>query len=108
MSPSDDKFYRARITHREELSSDLWKIRIDPGGEFQYVAGQYATLGVRTSEKLVERAYSIVSSPYEEELEIFIELVPHGELTPQLHKVQVGGEITLRKIPKGRFAADLQ
>jgi ferredoxin--NADP+ reductase len=108
MSPSDDKFYRARITHREELSSDLWKIRIDPGGEFQYVAGQYATLGVRTSEKLVERAYSIVSSPYEKELEIFIELVPHGELTPQLHKVQVGGEITLRKIAKGRFTLDLK
>jgi ferredoxin/flavodoxin---NADP+ reductase len=108
MSPSDDKFYRARITHREELSGDLWKIRIDPSGEFQYVAGQYATLGVRTTEKLIERAYSIVSSPYEKELEIFIELVPHGELTPQLHKVQVGGEITLRKIAKGRFTLDLK
>lgn len=108
MSPSDEKFYRARITHREEFSSDLWKIRIDPGGDFQFVAGQYATLGVRTHEKLVERAYSIVSSPYEKELEIFIELVPHGELTPELHKVHVGGEVTLRKIAKGRFTLDFK
>ncbi len=108
MSSSDEKFYRAHITNREEFSSDLWKIRIDPGGEFQFVAGQYATLGVRTSDKLIERAYSIVSSPYEKELEIFIELVPQGELTPQLHKVQVGGEVTLRKIAKGRFTLDLK
>jgi ferredoxin/flavodoxin---NADP+ reductase len=108
MSSSDEKFYRAHVTHRKEFSSDLWKIRIDPGGEFQFVAGQYATLGVRTNGKLIERAYSIVSSPYEKELEIFIELVPHGELTPQLHKVQVGGEITLRKIAKGRFTLDLK
>lgn len=108
MSPADEKFYRAHITHREEFSPDLWKIRINPGGDFPFVAGQYATLGVRTSEKLVERAYSIVSSPYEQELEIFIELVPHGELTPRLHEVQVGGEITLRKIAKGRFTIDLK
>ena len=108
MCPSDDKFYRAHVTQREEFSSDLWKIRVETGGEFQFVAGQYATLGVRTSEKPVERAYSIVSSPYEKELEIFIELVPQGELTPQLHKVQVGGEITLRKIAKGRFTLDLK
>ena len=31
-----------------------------------------------------------------------------GELTPRLHKVPVGGEITLRKIAKGRFTLDLQ
>jgi ferredoxin--NADP+ reductase len=108
MSAADDKFYRAHITSREEFSSDLWKIRVDTGGEFQYQAGQYATLGVRTPEKLIERAYSIVSSPYEKELEIFIELVPQGELTPQLHKVPVGGEISLRKLSKGRFTIDLK
>ncbi len=108
MSPAEDKFYRAHVVHREEFSEDLWKIRIKPGGDFQFVAGQYATLGVRNSDKVVERAYSIVSSPYEQELEVFIELVPHGELTPHLHKVHVGGEITLRKIAKGRFTLDLK
>lgn len=107
MSPSEDKFYAGRVTRRQEIASDLWKIWIDPGGEFQFVAGQYATLGVRTPTEHVERAYSIASSPYEKELEIFIELVPHGELTPLLHEVQVGGEVTCRKIAKGRFTLDL-
>jgi ferredoxin/flavodoxin---NADP+ reductase len=108
MSAGDDKFYRAHVTRREEFSSDLWKIHVDPGGDYQFVAGQFATLGIHTHEKLVERAYSIVSSPYEKELEIFIELVPQGELTPHLHRVPVGGEISLRKIAKGRFTLDLK
>jgi NAD(P)H-flavin reductase len=31
---------------RRDLSEDLWLIRVDPGGPFQFKAGQYATLGV--------------------------------------------------------------
>jgi ferredoxin/flavodoxin---NADP+ reductase len=108
MASSDEKFYQARITHRREIASDLWAIRLDPGGPFQFVAGQYATLGVRTPEKHIERAYSIVSSPYEKELEIFIELVPQGELTPLLYKLQTGETMTMRKIPKGRFTLDVK
>ncbi len=106
MSPAEDKFYRARIAHREDIAPDLWKIRIDSGGEFRFTAGQYATLGVQTPQKLVERPYSIVSSPYEKEIEIFIELVPQGELTPLLYKLPVGSEMTMRKVAKGRFTLD--
>jgi ferredoxin/flavodoxin---NADP+ reductase len=104
----EDRFYRARITHRRDVAPDLWIIRIDPGCEFNFVAGQYATLGVRIHEKLIERAYSIVSSPYERELEIFIELVPHGELTPLLYKLHEGDELSMRRIAKGRFTLDLR
>ena len=106
MSPAEDKFYRARITHRSDIAPDLWRIRIDPGGEFRFVAGQYATLGVLTPGKHVERAYSIVSAPYEKEIEIFIELVPQGELTPLLYKLHEGDEMTMRKVAKGRFTLE--
>ena len=108
MVSTADKFYRGRITHRENFAPDLWKVTIDPGGQFDFVAGQYATLGVDSAVKLIERAYSIVSSPYERELEIFIELVEQGELTPLLHNLQVGDELSVRKIAKGRFTLDLK
>jgi len=88
------------------LSDDLWVIWVNPGGEFRFTAGQYATLGVQTATKLIERPYSIVSAPYEKELEFFIELVPHGGLTPLLYKLHVGDEMTLRKVAKGRFTLD--
>lgn len=108
MALSDDKFYRAHILRREDIAPDLWKIHIDPGGEFSFVAGQYATLGVRSPQATIERAYSIVSSPYEKEIEIFLELVPAGELTPKLYEIPIGGEVVMRKIAKGRFTLDLK
>jgi ferredoxin--NADP+ reductase len=103
MPPSSDKFYRARIIERRDISDDLWAIRVDPGGEYSFVPGQYATLGVVTPEKHYERAYSIVSAPHEKLLEFFVELVPKGDLTPRLYLDRVGDEFTLRKTAKGRF-----
>lgn len=106
MSAADDKFYRARITKRADFAPDLWMIRIQAGGEFKFAPGQYATLGVQGPEKRLERPYSIVSSPYENEIEFFFELVPHGDLTPHLHLLQTGDEVLMRKVPKGRFTLD--
>lgn len=106
MTPSNDKFYYARIVERRDISDNLWVIRVDPGGEFHYSPGQYATLGVVTPHKHYERAYSIVSAPHEDLLEFFIELVPEGEVTPRLYPYQVGDEFTMRKVAKGRFKLD--
>jgi ferredoxin--NADP+ reductase len=106
MSPTEEKFYRARIVERKDYAHDLWSMRVDPGGEFRFVSGQYATLGVITPQKHIERAYSIVSAPHEPLVEFFMELVPHGELTPHLHKLQAGDTVTFRKMAKGRFRLD--
>ena len=85
MTPSPEKFLRARITQRQDVLADRWAIGVDPGGEFRFTAGQYATLGVETPHKLIERPYSIVSSQYGRQVEFFIELVPRGELSPLLY-----------------------
>jgi ferredoxin/flavodoxin---NADP+ reductase len=102
----DDKHYRARITKRTDFSPDLWMIRIDPGADFPFAPGQYATLGVERDERRLERPYSIVSSPYEKEIEFFFELVPNGETTPPLYSLQAGDEVLMRKVAKGRFTLD--
>lgn len=107
-TPPGDKHYIAKVLERKDLSEDLWLIRVDPGGPFSFKAGQYATLGVDHDGKRIERAYSIVSSPYEDGLEFFIELVPQGELTPHLYKLHVGDTMLCRKISKGRFTLDLK
>src|SRR6266403_2442322 len=100
MAPTGEKHYEATILERRELSEDLWLVKVNPGGPFKFVAGQYATLGVEHEGKRIERAYSIVSSPYEDTLEFFIELVPQGELTPRLYPLRVGDTMHCRKIPK--------
>ena len=108
MTIPDEKFYRAQITKRIDFAADLWMFRIRSGGEFKFVPGQYATLGVEDNGKRVERPYSIASSPAEDEVEFFFELVPNGALTPLLHKMQVGDQLLMRKTPKGRFALETQ
>jgi ferredoxin--NADP+ reductase len=106
MPSSANQFFSARIVERRNISADLLVVQVDPGGDFRYAPGQYATLGVVTPEKHYERAYSIASAPHERFVEFFIELVPQGELTPKLFSRKVGDEITLRKIAKGRFTQD--
>src|SRR5258706_15896623 len=108
LAPAGEKHYEATILERRELSEDLWLVKVDPGGPFKFLAGQYATLGVEQDGKRIERAYSIVSSPYEDALEFFLELVPHGELTPLLRNLKQGDPFLCRKIAKGRFTLDLR
>ena len=108
MARSPDKHYRARILDRRDISQDLCIMRMDPGGPFEYRAGQYATLGLERDGIRTERAYSIASSPYEDALEFFVELVPQGGLTPTLFELKPGDELLCRKIAKGRFTLDLR
>ncbi len=107
MTRSPDKYYSARILDRRDVSADLCILLVDPGGPLEYRAGQYATLGIERDGVRTERAYSMVSSPYEEALEFFVELVPNGGLTPGLFQLQPGATLLCRKIAKGRFMLDL-
>ncbi|GBD11733.1 Ferredoxin--NADP reductase [bacterium HR23] len=90
---------KAVIVRREDLTPDLWKMWLQPEVPFTFKPGQYCTIGLEG----IERAYSIVSAPHEPYLELFIELVPHGELTPRLWKLQVGDKVSIRPRAKGIF-----
>lgn len=95
-----DSLPQARLVSRQDISEDLMVIKLEPeDGHFDFKAGQYCTLG----REGVERAYSIVSAPYEDQLEIFVELVPDGELTPRMWQMQVGDTMSIRPRPKGLF-----
>jgi NAD(P)H-flavin reductase len=96
------KLPKARLVRRRDQTSDLWIIWLEPEVPFTFKPGQYCTLGLEG----VERAYSIVSAPHEPKLEIFVELVPVGELTPPMYQLQVGETLTLRPTAKGIFTLD--
>ncbi len=96
------------ILERRDYAEDLWSIRVRPMDKLAFKPGQYATLGVENDGQLVERAYSIVSSPAEETIEFFFELVPQGALTPLLYRLQVGDAMMMRRQAKGLFRLDAQ
>ena len=94
---------KAKLVERRDITDELWVIKLEPEeGPFKFKAGQYCTLGLDG----IERAYSIASAPHEPFLEIFVELVPEGELTPLMWRMQVGDCMSLRPRPKGLFTMD--
>ena len=101
-----ERYQQVRITWRQDFSHDLWSIRVAPEQPLGFKPGQYATLGVEHEDKVIERAYSIVSSPLEPEIEFFFELVPQGALTPKLYPLGVGDTMLMRKQSKGLFTLD--
>lgn len=107
-SHHSDKYMLAPITRREDYSPTLWTVWMKPPEALPFKAGQYVAFGVDNSQKVLERAFSIVSSPYEPELEFFIEKVPEGALSPQLYQLQVGDCVYMRKKPKGIFNIDVK
>ena len=102
VKPKPD-FPQAELVERIDITEDLMIIKLRPEqGPFQFKPGQYCTLGLGS----IERAYSIVSAPHEPLLEIFVELVPDGELTPLMWQLKVGDCMSLRPRAKGLFTMD--
>ena len=92
----------AKIVERTELSNDLWIIKLQTANPFSFKPGQYITIGTNN----IERPYSIVSAPHESLVELFIELVPDGELTPLLYEMHEGATVSIRPRAKGLFTFD--
>ena len=98
-------FPKAKVVERQDITPDLMVIKLEPeSGPFEFKAGQYCTLGLGK----IERAYSIVSAPHEHLLEIFVELVPEGGLTPLMWQLKVGDHMSIRPRAKGIFTLDQQ
>ena len=94
----------ARIVERQDLTDDLWLIKLEPSIPFPFKPGQYCTIGAED----IERPYSIVSAPEEPLLELFVELVPppDGALTPLMWQLKVGDSMSIRPRAKGIFTMD--
>ena len=94
---------RAKLVERVDYTDDLMVIKMEPQDfRFDFKPGQYCTLGLEG----IERAYSIASAPHEPLLEIFVELVPDGQLTPRMWRMEVGDTMSIRTRPKGIFLMD--
>ncbi|MEC7121288.1 MAG: ferredoxin--NADP reductase [Pseudomonadota bacterium] len=103
---SDDKFSRERVLSVRRWCDTLFSFTLTRPAHFRFTAGQFARLGLEITRpdgqvERVVRAYSVVSSPFAEELEFFSIVVPDGAFTSQLQHLQVGDTLLLEKIPYG-------
>lgn len=100
------KYCSAALFERHDVSESLAIFRFLAHGPLSFAAGQYATLAIEANGDLLERPYSIVSSPYERFLEFFVQLVPAGVFTPKLWDMDIGSRILIRRRIVGQFKLD--
>ena len=120
-----DNIQTVTVLSKTTWTPNLFSFTISRPDSFKFTAGQFVRLGVNPSqlkyykqqraagnavaneeqsEKLNEdifRAYSIVSSPFDEVLEFFSIVIPDGAFTSQLQHLEVGDELLLNTMPFG-------
>ncbi len=98
-------FYNAHLTKRVDLTDSLAFVWVAfDHTPIDFEPGQYFTIGVEVGGKLVQRPYSVASSPREKAsgYELYVRLVPEGAFTPLLWLLPEGSPMHM-KGPKGRF-----
>jgi ferredoxin--NADP+ reductase len=105
-SKAQANYCEAELIERTDISPNLAIFRFELAEQPSFTAGQFATIGLAVDGEVVERPYSIVSSPHEPFLEFFIELVPGGSITPKLWQLKLGSTILVRPRIVGQLTLD--
>ncbi|TSH73729.1 ferredoxin--NADP reductase [Acinetobacter sp. RF15A] len=98
---SIEKFSLEKVLSVHRWTNTLFSFTMTRPAHFKFTAGQFARIGLKVGDHLVVRAYSVVSSPFDETLEFFSIVVPEGAFTSHLQHLKVGDELYLEKIPYG-------
>ncbi len=113
-----DTIQSVTVLSKTTWTHNLFSFTVMRPDSFKFTAGQFVRLGVNPSKlhyynkahqqvddaslnEDVFRAYSIVSSPFDEVLEFFSIVIPDGAFTSQLQHLQVGDELLLNTTPFG-------
>ena len=98
---SIEKFSVEKVLSVHRWAHNLFSFTMTRPAHFKFTAGQFARIGLMVGDELVVRAYSVVSSPFDETLEFFSIVVPDGAFTSNLQHLKVGDELYLEKISYG-------
>lgn len=107
MTASAEKFTRQTLLSVQPLTPSLFSLRTTRDQGFRFCAGQFARLGVTKADgSTVWRAYSMVSSPHDDFLEFFSIVVPGGEFTSELSRLEVGDTLMVERQAFGYLTLD--
>ena len=98
---SIEKFTVEKVLSVHRWAHNLFSFTMTRPAHFKFTAGQFARIGLMVNGELVVRAYSVVSSPFDENLEFFSIVVPDGAFTSNLQHLEVDDELYLDKTTYG-------
>ena len=87
------------------LSPGLVSVKLTRHPGFEFVAGQFARIGLPSTPELdapdLWRAYSMVSHPSDDYLEFLSVTVPDGQFSPKLSQLRANDPLWVEKAPFG-------
>ena len=98
---SIEKFTVEKVLSVHRWAHNLFSRTMTRPAHFKFTAGQFARIGLMVNGELVVRAYSVVSSPFDENLEFFSIVVPDGAFTSNLQHLEISDELYLDKTAYG-------
>ncbi|MEN8321579.1 ferredoxin--NADP reductase [Acinetobacter junii] len=98
---SIEKFTVEKVLSVHRWAHNLFSFTMTRPAHFKFTAGQFARIGLMVNGELVVRAYSVISSPFDENLEFFSIVVPDGAFTSNLQHLEIGDELYLDKTAYG-------
>lgn len=99
-------FYEERVLSVHHWTDTLFSFTTTRDTSFRFKNGQFTMIGLKVDEKPLLRAYSVVSTNYDETLEFFSIKVPDGPLTSRLQNLNVGDPIIVVKKATGTLVLD--
>jgi len=99
-------FFGERVTWVHHWTDKQFSFRCTRDPALRFVAGQFAMIGLMVEGKPLVRAYSMVSPPWDEELEFLSIKVQNGPLTSRLQHIKVGDTVLIGKKPTGTLLVE--
>jgi ferredoxin--NADP+ reductase len=87
-------------------TDELFSFTATRNPSFRFVNGQFTMMGLEVEGKPLTRAYSMVSTNYDDSLEFFSIKVADGPLTSRLQHIRQGDRILVSKKPVGTLVLD--
>ena len=99
-------FFEETVLSVHHWTDTLFSFTTTRDTTFRFKNGQFIMIGLKVDEKPLLRAYSVVSTNYDEHLEFFSIKVPYGPLTSRLQNLNVGDPIIVGKKATGTLVID--
>lgn len=95
----------AEVIKNRHWNKDLFSLTLSANIE-PFKAGQFTKLGLEIDGKMIQRAYSFVNPPSDNNLEIYATRVADGLLSPRLHRLEEGDTVYVSARASGYFTLD--
>lgn len=101
-------YFEETVLEVEHYDDSLFRFKTTRSRSFKFNSGEFAMIGLHNKElgKDIFRAYSLVSTPYDDHLEFLSIKVENGPLTSILQTIEVGTKIMVRPKTTGSLVVD--